>query len=140
MTTKTKILAGIGQEHYTSRISMRGHVITADEPLSNGGKDLGPTPTELVLSGLASCTASTLRMYADKKGWDVDRIDLEVSIQIEKTETGQLSNIESHIVISGQVTTEQKNRMLEIARKCPLYRLLTNPVNISTNLMDELDL
>jgi putative redox protein len=79
-------------------------------------------------------------MYADKKGWDVDRIDLEVSIHIDKTETGQVSNIVSHIVISGQVTTEQKNRMLEIARKCPLYRLLTNPVNISTNLIDELEL
>ncbi len=138
MTTKTKILAGIGQEHYASRISMRGHVITADEPLSNGGKDLGPTPTELLLSALASCTASTLRMYADKKGWDVDRIDLEVSIHIEKNETGQVSNIETQIAISGQVTADQKERMLEIARKCPLYRLLTNPLNISSTLIDEL--
>ena len=134
MNAKTKVLAGIGHEHYATKISMRGHLLTADEPLDNGGKDSGPTPTELVLSGLAACTASTLRMYVDKKGWEVDRIDLEVSISIEKTETGQISHIQTYLSILGNVSADQKERMLEIARKCPLYRLLTNPVEISTSL------
>lgn len=115
---------------------MRGHTVQADEPVDNGGKDLGPTPTELVLSGLAACTVSTLRMYADKKGWDVDRIEVELSIQILKTETGQSSQIKSVIEISGEVTEDQKLRMLDIARKCPVHKLLTNPIQIDSSLSD----
>lgn len=134
MSTKTKIHAGIGHEHYVTKLSMRGHLLVADEPLDDGGKDAGPTPTELVLAGLASCTASTLRMYIDKKGWDVERIDMELSIDIEKTETGQISNIKSNIEITGSITEEQKNRILEIARKCPVHKLLTNPMIISTSI------
>jgi putative redox protein len=134
MGTKTKIQAGIGHEHYVSKLSMRGHLLVSDEPLDNGGSDAGPTSTELVLSGLAACTTSTLRMYADKKGWEVDRIDIELGIRIEKTETGQISHLESTIEITGNVSMEQKERMLEIARKCPIHRLLTNPITISTQI------
>jgi putative redox protein len=131
MSAKTKIQGGIGHEHYVSRISMRGHLLVADEPLDNGGKDSGPTPTELVLSGLAACTTSTLRMYADKKGWEVERIDVEIGIHIEKTAEGQISHIESVINISGNLDADQKNRMLEIAGKCPIHRLLSNPIEIN---------
>ena len=133
MSTKTKIQGGIGHEHYISKLSMRGHLIVADEPIDHGGKDAGPTPTELVLSGLAACTASTLRMYADKKGWDVERIDLEISIRIEKTDTGQISHVESLIDITGNITAEEKARMIEIAQKCPVHKLLSNPIQIQTS-------
>ncbi|MDZ4748679.1 MAG: OsmC family protein [Saprospiraceae bacterium] len=133
MSTKTKIQGGIGHEHYISKLSMRGHLIVADEPHENGGKDSGPTPTELILSGLAACTAATLRMYADKKGWDVERIDLEVSIRIEKTDAGQISHVESLIDITGNITAEEKARMIEIAQKCPVHKLLSNPIQIQTN-------
>lgn len=132
MSTKTKILAGIGHEHYVTKLSMRGHLLVADEPLDNGGKDAGPTPTELVLSGLAACTASTLRMYIDRKGWEVERIDMELSISIEKTETGQISHIDRVIHITGNITDEQKARLLEIADKCPVHKLLINPIEIKT--------
>lgn len=132
MSTKTKILAGIGHEHYVTKLSMRGHLLVADEPIDNGGRDAGPTPTELVLSGLAACTASTLRMYIDRKDWDVERIDLELSIQTEKTETGQLSRIDRVINFTGNITDEQRARLLEIADKCPVHKLLTNPVEIKT--------
>lgn len=134
MNTKTKIQAGIGHEHFVTRISMRGHLLVADEPLDNGGKDSGPTPTELILSGLAACTASTLRMYADRKGWELDRIDIELGIDIEKTATGQISRIQSMIKLSGNLDPEQKARLLEIAGKCPVHRLLTNPIEITTTL------
>ncbi len=113
---------------------MRGHTLYGDEPTENGGKDTGPTPTELVLSGLASCTMSTLRMYADKKGWNVDEIEVEISIQTNKTESGQSSEIESVVSITGDVTEEQKQRMLEIARKCPVHKMLTNPIQITSKL------
>lgn len=132
MSTKTKILAGIGHEHYVTKLSMRGHLLVADEPVDNGGKDAGPTPSELVLAGLAACTASTLRMYIDRKDWEVERIDLELSIQTEKTETGQISRIDRVINITGNITDEQKARLLEIADKCPVHKLLTNPIEIKT--------
>lgn len=132
MNTKTKILAGIGHEHYVTKLSMRGHLLVADEPVDNGGKDAGPTPSELVLAGLAACTASTLRMYIDRKDWEVERIDLELSIQTEKTETGQISRIDRVINITGNITDEQKARLLEIADKCPVHKLLTNPIEIKT--------
>ena len=132
MSTKTKIQAGIGHEHFVTRVSMRGHLLVADEPVDNGGKDSGPTPTELVLSGLAACTTSTLRMYADKKGWEVERIDVEIGIRIEKTQEGQNSHIESIIEISGNLDQDQKKRLMEIAGKCPIHRMLTNPIEITT--------
>ena len=133
MSTKTKIQGGIGHEHFISRLSMRGHLIVADEPVENGGTDAGPTPTELILSGLAACTASTLRMYADKKGWEVERIDVEISISIDKTETGQISHVESVIDIKGNITPEEKSRMIEIAQKCPVHKLLSNPIMIQVS-------
>ena len=137
MNTKTKIQAGIGHEHFVSKLSMRGHLLVADEAHDNGGTDAGPTPTELVLSGLAACMTSTLRMYVDRKGWEVDRIDLEVGIRIQTTDSGQNTYIDSNIEITGDVSLEQKERMIEIARKCPIHRLLTNPIQISTQLKPE---
>lgn len=138
MSGKTKIQGGIGQEHYVTKLSMRGHLLVADEPLENGGKDAGPTPNELIMSGLAACTASTLRMYADKKGWEVDRIDVEITINIEKKENGQVSHINNIIEITGNLTQEQRERMLEIAHKCPAHKLLTNPITIHADLKSAL--
>ncbi len=134
MSTITKIQAGIGHDHYTTKMTMRGHLLVADEPETHGGKDHGPTPTELVMSGLAACTTSTLRMYADRKGWEVERIDVEMSLQIHKTESGQTTHIESVIDLSGNLTEEQRARMLVIAGKCPIHKLLTNSVEISSLL------
>jgi putative redox protein len=133
MSTQTKIHGVIGQEAYRSRLTMRGHTLQGDEPIENGGKDAGPTPTELVLSGLASCTLSTLRMYADKKGWNVDQIEVELRIRTTKTETGQSAEIESVISITGAVSDEQKQRMLAIARKCPIHKILTNSIQINSD-------
>ncbi len=134
MSTATKIQAGIGHEHYTTKLSMREHVLVADEPKSHGGKDLGPTPTELILSGLAACTTSTLRMYADRKEWPVDRIDVVVSMHVVRTESGQTSHFESIIEIAGVLTQHQRDRMIAIAGKCPIHKLLTNAIEITNHL------
>jgi len=139
MSTGIKIQGGIGHEHYVSKLSMRGHVLVADETTENGGTDAGPVPTELLLSSLAACTLTTLRMYVDKKDWEVDRMDLEMGIRIEKTDSGQISHVSTALDISGNVTDEQKERMLEIARKCPIHRLLTNPIQIATALKGDTD-
>lgn len=133
METNTKIHASIGLEPYATRISARGHVFTADEPLDNGGKDHGPSPTELVLSGLAACTAATLKMYADRKEWSVDRINVDISIHTEKHPDGtQTAHIQRRIHFEGSLTEDQRERMLQIADKCPTHKLLTNKIEIDT--------
>jgi|WetSurMetagenome_2_1015567.scaffolds.fasta_scaffold23395_2 putative redox protein len=137
MDTAPKIHASIGLEPYATRISMRGHVITGDETHENGGKDLGPTPTELVLSGLAACTASTLKMYADRKGWLIERINVEITIHTDKHADGtQTAHIKRVLHFEGTLTDEQKERLIQIAEKCPIHRLLTNNVEINTTAID----
>jgi putative redox protein len=137
MDTTTKIHASIGLEPYATRVSMRGHVITGDETHEKGGKDMGPTPTELVLSGLAVCTASTLKMYADRKEWPVERINVQISIHTDKHPDGtQTSHIHRVLHFEGQLTEEQQERLMQIAEKCPIHRLLTNQVTIDTKLSE----
>jgi len=135
MNTHTKIHASIGLEPYATHISMRGHVITGDETIENGGKDKGPTPTELVLSGLASCTTATLKMYADRKKWPLERVNVDIGIHIERNDDGsQVSHITRSIQFEGQLTDEQKERLMQIAEKCPVHRLLTNEIKIATTV------
>jgi putative redox protein len=76
-------------------------------------------------------------MYADKKGWEVERIEVETGVRIDRTDAGQTSHFETEVSITGNVSTEQKERLLEIARKCPIHRLLTNPINILTDLKQD---
>jgi putative redox protein len=112
---------------------MRGHVLTGDELVENGGKDQGPTPTELVLSGLATCTAATMKMYADRKEWPLDRINIDIGIRTARHEDGtQTAHIERVIRIEGPLSDQQKDRLLQIAEKCPVHRLLTQEVRIAT--------
>ena len=136
MGTETKVQASIGRETYKTQINVREHRLIADELPDNGGKDLGPTPHEYILAGLASCTASTLRMYTDRKGWPVEKISLELSLVTEKTKEGQVSHISNNIHIEGNIDEEQKQRMIEIAEKCPVHRILTNTILIKTQIIE----
>ena len=135
MATETKIQASIGRERYKTQINIRGHELTGDELPDNGGNDIGPTPHEFVLAGLAACTASTLRMYVDRKGWPVDNILIGVSLFKEKTSEGLVSHISRTIQIEGGVDEVQKQRMIEIADKCSIQRMLTSPIIIKTQLI-----
>jgi putative redox protein len=135
MSTETKVQASIGRETYKTQINIREHHLIGDEMMDNGGKDLGPTSSELVLAGFATCTASTLRMYADRKGWPVEKIFVELTLVKEKTNEGLSSNIFRAIRIEGNIDDEQKQRMLEIAEKCPVHRMLTNPIRIKTQII-----
>ena len=135
MGTAIKVKASIGRTAYATQINIRDHQLTGDELPENGGKDQGPTPHEFVLAGLAACTASTLRMYADRKGWPVESISMDLSLNIEKTADGQVTHITRSIHFEGNVDEEQKKRMIEIAEKCPAHRLLTNKIEINTQLI-----
>lgn len=106
------------------------HEFVVDEPEESGGGNEGPTPSDLMRVSLASCTAITLRMYADRKGWPVEEIVVQVSSESES----EVTFFNRSIVIMGSVSQEQQQRLLEIANSCPIHRMLTHPIKISTEI------
>lgn len=128
----TKINASIAKELYKVEIhSPSGNVLIADEPLEAGGGNKGFFPKELLASALAACTAATLRMYADRKNWDLQEVKLE--IELIQNETKTKTDIIRKIELIGDLSIEQKARLLSIANACPVHKLLSNPIEISTS-------
>ncbi len=125
----------IGKDLYRTEVRADNHLVIADEPLDIGGQDLGMNPNQLLLASLGTCTAMTLRMYADRKKWDVEKISVNLTLDIVKGDDQQTTYIKRHISIEGNVNDEQKQRMLEIADSCPLHRMLKNPLVITSNLL-----
>jgi putative redox protein len=118
----------IGKDHYRAEIKSETNTLIADEPIGVGGKDLGFSPSELLASSLAACTCITVRMYADRKGWNLDEIIAEVSL--EKLE-GK-SKFTRKVEFKGTLDQEQRTRLETIANKCPIHQTLTNPIEIET--------
>jgi putative redox protein len=116
--------------NYVTSIKSDDHEIITDEPLADGGQDAGFDPFELVLAALATCTTATMKMYADRKQWKLDKIDIQLSMQ----EEDGIQHIRTTIQVSGELTEEQKIRLLVIAEKCPVHKILTKPNRISTAL------
>lgn len=123
-------VATIGNDVYKTELVARDHTVIADEPLDVGGKDLGPRPGDFLRMGLASCTAITLRMYANRKGWDVQQI----RVQVSNGPFEGKSSYKTEIEITGNIDEEQRNRLLQIAKLCPVHKVLTNPIEIDTSL------
>jgi putative redox protein len=125
------VTAIIGKDHYRTELLTSGHTTIADEPQEVGGSNLGPAPGEFLLISLASCTAITLRMYADRKKWSVDKISVEVAS--EKLESKMLFKRE--ITLEGALDDDQRKRLLQIANACPVHKTLTNPIEVQTLLL-----
>ncbi len=123
-------VATIGRNMYRTELRARKHIVIADEPPDAGGTDLGPRPGDFLRMSLASCTAITLRMYANRKGFDIEQIEVEVSTSEEPGKTLYRTVIE----IKGVLTEEQKVRMMQIAKLCPVHKVLMNPIEIQTSL------
>lgn len=125
----------IGKDKYRTEVRASGHTVVADEPVAVGGKDEGINPNEFLLASLGTCTAMTLRMYADRKSWPVDRICVDLTMDIVKGNDQQTTYIKRHIRIDGNINEHQKQRMLQIADNCPLHRVMTSPIVITSNLV-----
>jgi len=129
---KVRVNATIGMEHYATHITAGHNNITADEPLDKGGKDKGFTPKELLASSLAACTAITLRMYISRKNWPLENIHVEVEV---KQDTDIDSTIfERRITLDGEVTDEQRDKILTIANQCPVHKILTKSIFVNTSI------
>ncbi len=111
-------------------IAIRQFHLFADEPPDLGGNDTGPTPFEWILAGLGACKAITVKMYAARKGWELE--DVNVDCSLEKVENSPV--IHANLQLVGVLTTEQQQRLLEIADRCPVHKLLTAEVQIHTVL------
>ena len=126
------IVATIGTVKYKCTVQWLHGKFIMDEPAKNGGNDLGPDPYTLLLSSLGACTITTLRMYIDRKGWDIPEIKVSVNMYQTVSET-LTTTIIRDIHFAASVPTEQKDRLLLIAKKCPVSKILENNIIINTN-------
>ena len=120
--------ASIASAKYQVKLQNGRHEFVADEPRDQGGEDTGPSPDELLEAALASCTVITLRMYADRKQWPVASIDARVTL--ERTEGKTLFT--RHISINGNISEEQQQRLLQIARSCPVSKTLAGEIEVNS--------
>jgi putative redox protein len=107
-------------------VEIRDHVVVADEPTDNGGDDSGPSPQELLAASLASCTAITMEMYANRKGWDVGEVVVDVNY--EPAQRGSPTRFQMEVRMPKELAGEQRERLMQIAAKCPVHRTLEGEV------------
>lgn len=136
------VITQTGLEHYRTLIKARHHHLSADEPVDVGGKDVGPTPYELLIASLGTCTGITLRMYADRKKWPLEGIKVHLTHKKVHEEDclncedkdARLDTIERQIEFIGDLSDEQQKRLMAIADRCPIHQTLTGDITISTSV------
>ncbi len=116
------------REGYTHDVEIDGHSLVIDEPESSGGANLGPTPNRLLAGALASCTAVTLELYADRKGWDIGQV--EVAVEMEFGKPSVPSSFLVTVKLPKGLSEEQLQRLEVIAGKCPVHRVLNRDVEV----------
>lgn len=116
------------REGYTHDLEIDSHPLVSDEPESAGGAGLGPSPTRLLAGALASCTAITIEMYAERKGWDVGPVEVEVEAEYGRASIPE--RFEVTIKLPKELSEEQVGRLEVIAGRCPVHRALSNEVEV----------
>jgi putative redox protein len=126
----------VGASGYRVALTARTHEFFADEPVQLGGTDAGPTPYEYLLGALSSCMAMTLRMYADRKGWPLDSVEIRLRSarahepDCERCATSDvgITAVERTVALGGALTEEQRTRLMEIAERCPVNQTLARGI------------
>jgi len=125
---------------FAQEIVMGPHRLKADEPINVGGKDTGPSPYDLLLAALGSCTSMTISLYARAKKWPLESVTVNLrhskihaaDCRDCETKEGKIDRIEREIHLSGKLDADQQKRLLEIADKCPVHRTLNSEIKIET--------
>jgi uncharacterized OsmC-like protein len=125
---------------FAQQVEIGPHNLKGDEPVASGGTDTGPTPYDYLLAALGTCTSMTISFYARRKGWPLENVT--VSLHHSKihatdcaeceTKVGKIDRIEREIHLSGNLTAEQRAKLMEIADRCPVHQTLTSEINIKT--------
>jgi uncharacterized OsmC-like protein/alpha/beta superfamily hydrolase len=142
---ETVVVAETGEGSFAQAISVGGrHMLSADEPEDYGGADSGPSPYDFLLAGLGACTSMTMRMYARRKGLKLEQV--AVTLRHDKvhaedctnceTQSGKVDHIERQIEITGDLTDEERGKLMEIADKCPVHRTLHSEVWVESRLKE----
>ena len=138
------VVTRTGPSGYLTDIMVNNHSLIADEPLNVGGTNLGPTPFEYLTSALGSCTSMTLRMYADRKEWPLESVNVKLKhkkIPAEdcdscETKQGKIDQFDREIKLEGPLDENQKKRLLQIADRCPVHRTLKSEIIINTKIKE----
>lgn len=143
--SQSQVAASLDEtEIFTTTMKLGNHSFMADEPTKFGGNDLGPSPYEYLAGALAACKSMTVQMYARRKEWNVENVTVHVdhsrqhAIDCEHSENqaAKIDTFHCQISLEGDLTQEQKSRLLEIADRCPVHKTLSNKIQISSNLSD----
>ena len=137
---QSKIIASAWAENtggiYRTELLINQHILVSDEPKSIGGKDEGPAPGDFLCMSLASCKVITLRMYVQRKGWKVDTISVKVDlVKATEMETGN-NTFFCELKVTGDLDEEQRIRLLDISKACPIHKLLNKPSDVVSSLAD----
>lgn len=132
------------EDGFTTQMKIGNHYYTADEPTSVGGNDFGPSPYELVSAGLSACTAMTIQMYAKRKGWSVNHVEVHTSfgrthaVDCESCDSSdaKIDTFNREIKLIGDLDDEQRARIMQIADKCPVHKTLHSEVQVITTLVE----
>lgn len=138
MAKPNEVIVRGGERGFVTEITARGHKLIADEPAAVGGSDMGPTPYDYLLASLGACTAMTLRIYADRRGWPLQGVTVRLwqsrvyekdCEECEAKKVG-IDQVEREIDLSGPLTEEQREGLLQIADRCPVGQTLARGIRI----------
>lgn len=136
------VLASTGPTGFRTQINAAGHALIAGEPESAGGENSGPSPYDLLAAALASCTSMTLQLYARRKGLKLDKVTVRVAhskvyatdCRDCETKVGKIDRLERAISLEGELDEPARQRLLEMADRCPVHRTLTSEIEVLTEL------
>lgn len=146
LETHKEVVVRLEGEDYTTEVQAGDHAILADEPVEVGGNDFGPSPYELLNASLGACTAMTLQMYARRKKWDLEEVKVHLSYSKKdiyqehqanpEASTSRIDHFDIELELTGNLNAEQRERLLEIAGKCPVHKTMKTPSEFVLKLVD----